>query len=349
MLFDNKNLEGLETYIKIDEIISKVHDHIDSIDNMLKVPLNDNDVNSCIGILAIIAKELVMEPIKEVFDSVDDTKLEEIMTDFAGEVTGEIIKLLQNASNATLDDVRICRTHLYNASEDYSIKIRELAMAKYNPGTLEKIRNMSAGEHVINEDMLKITLLEATLKLVDKKPDDITNINWHVVLDGTVKTFNRSASSEIVDEKWMTNIANKLSEFKTADEIKLFLNRLINDLTNKGKIRTFDDVAKMEAVINSIKKILDTESDEEERRDLTIAMIQLAIRKKLTTLDVIHSICHVCDPIRERKPYVIEQIKRELDDIVIEFKPTEQEMIKFTHLDKIKNGELKIVIEDADE
>lgn len=338
------NNKGLDQYIKVDEIISKVHDNIDAIDHILQPLLNEKDVNACIGALAIMAKELVMEPITEIAKSVKDEKLLKIMTEFAGEVSNEVIALLRSPSSTTLDDVRICRTHLYNASENYSLKTREIAMEKYNPGTLEKLKNMSTAEIMVNEDMFKMTLLQATIDLVNTKPDYITNANWHIILEGTVETFNRSAGSEAVPVEWINSVADKLNRLKTVDEVKLLLNRLINDLQNEGKVRTFEDVARMEAVVNSIKRILDTEKDYEERRSLVIAMIQVAIEKKFTTLDVINNICRVCDPIRERNPYEIEQIKRELDDIVVQFKPTEKEMVKFTHLDKIKNGEVTIVI-----
>lgn len=329
--------------MKVDEIMIKIHDNIDVIDRILKPHLIANDVNACIGALAIIAKELVMEPISKITDSVKDEKLLKLMTEFVGEVSNEVITLLKSSSTVTLDDVRICRTHLYNASETYALKTRELAMKRFNPDTLQKLKNMSDAEKIVNSDMFKITLLQATIDLIEAKPESIVDANWHTILEGTVKVFNMTAGSETIPEEWISNIANMLSKLKSIDEIKLLLNRLINDITNQSKIRTYKDVVKMEAVVNSIKRILD-EEDYEERRSLVITMIQIAIEQKLTTLDVINSICHVCDPIRERKPYDIEQIKQELDDIVVQFKPTEKEMAKFTYLDKLKNGEIKIVI-----
>ena len=328
----------MEKYVKIDTAISLAGDSIDRFNQIMRMTTSPEE-----GLAAVLAfiRKAVLEPVEELTKEFGNDKLLKIPCEYVQEVSGYMLNL-----KPSLDSIYTTRDLIVKSSKNHATQFRIKVMEQCNStGAINNIRNMSEPEKSISKDKIKLCLLQAIMDLIETNPD-ISGVNWNSVIEGSVQVFNTTAGSDLIEKNWVTFIANKLNEQKDIESAKMLVTRLITDIKNKEAVRTVDDVVRLRSFVEAIKHIIDYE---DEKSPLLCAMIMMGVDKHLLPMNIIDEIAGICNPIREEKPFDPEEIKAQLDDIVEKYKPSEKEMIKNTHLEAIKNGEMRIVIEEEDE
>ena len=328
----------MEKYVKIDTAISLAGDSIDKFNQIMRMTTSPDE-----GLAATLAfiRKAVLEPIEALTKEFGNDKLLKIPCEYVQEVSSYMLNL-----KPSLDSIYTTRDLIVKSSKNHATQFRIKVMEQCNStGAINNIRNMSEPEKSINKDKIKLCLLQAIMDLIETNPD-ISGVNWNSVIEGSVQVFNATAGSDLIEKNWVTFIANKLNEQKDIESAKMLVTRLMTDIKNKEAVRTVDDVVRLRSFVESIKHIIDYE---DEKSPLLCAMIMMGVDKHLLPMNIIDEIAGICNPIREEKPFDPEEIKAQLDDIVEKYKPSEKEMIKNTHLEAIKNGEMRIVIEEEDE